>query len=332
VNLGGAPPVLDQNFEPSPAATCTTLNTGTTVTLLRASGGITGSLVVNGQPITQGGSATEPILNYCNEPEANAIIHYNANSITATIAGAPVASTTAPKITGTATVGNTLTVSDNGSWTAVPAPSYSYKWESCSGGICSPISGATSSSYTLTSAELGKTVEVQVTATNSYGSASALSNSLGPVTGTTSSAGGSSGGGSSGGGSGGTTISGALRAQIRADLRHLGHPHGRRAVLLMLKRGYYRTRFHARARGTLSDVWRTTVRTGHGKHARRHTFVVARATVHAKAGRRVSVKIHLTAAGRRLLRRHLLSLHITARERFLVAGSGWISVTARFTL
>ena len=62
--LGGATLSLYQN-EQTPYTSCNTLTPGATVTLLSASGGITGSLVVGGQTITRGGSATEPITNEC---------------------------------------------------------------------------------------------------------------------------------------------------------------------------------------------------------------------------------------------------------------------------
>ena len=74
------------------------------------------------------------------------------------------------------TVGDTLT-SSTGTWTGGPAPTYSYQWLANG----SAISGATSSSYTLTSAEVGKTITLAVTATNTYGNATADSNAIGPV-------------------------------------------------------------------------------------------------------------------------------------------------------
>ncbi len=172
--LGGATLSLYQN-EQTPYTTCNALTPGATVTLLSASRGITGSLVVGSQTITRGGSATEPITNECAGSTATAIISYNANSITATIAGAPaVVSGQAPQISGVTTVGDTLTAS-TGTWTGGPAPTYRYQWLANG----SAISGATNSSYTLTSAEAGKTITVAVTATNTYGSATADSNASG---------------------------------------------------------------------------------------------------------------------------------------------------------
>jgi hypothetical protein len=92
---------------------------------------------------------------------------------------APV-NTSPPSISGTAKQGDTLTAS-NGSWSGSPT-SYLYQWQDCtSSSSCSNISGATSSSYTLQSSDVGKTIDVVVTATNSGGSASATSAQTGSV-------------------------------------------------------------------------------------------------------------------------------------------------------
>ncbi|HEX3688932.1 MAG TPA: hypothetical protein VHV28_04520, partial [Solirubrobacteraceae bacterium] len=81
----------------------------------------------------------------------------------------------APQISGTATQGQTLTT-DNGSWLDGPT-SYSYQWQDCNtnGSSCANISGATSDSHVLMGSDVGKTVRVVVTASNSGGSASATS-------------------------------------------------------------------------------------------------------------------------------------------------------------
>ncbi len=85
----------------------------------------------------------------------------------------PPANTVLPVISGSAQQGQTLTVS-NGSWTNSPS-SYSYQWQRCTSS-CSPISGATSSSYTAQAADLGDTLKATVTASNNGGSGSATSN------------------------------------------------------------------------------------------------------------------------------------------------------------
>ena len=93
---------------------------------------------------------------------------------TTTTVPAP-ANTNAPTISGTARDGTTLTAS-NGSWSGKPS-SYAYRWERCdnAGGACATISGATSKQYTVTSADVGHDLRVEVTATNAGGSGSATS-------------------------------------------------------------------------------------------------------------------------------------------------------------
>src|SRR5205085_488865 len=88
-------------------------------------------------------------------------------------ASAP-ASVAAPSLTGSAAVGQTVTVSP-GSWSGSPPPSFTYQWLECDsgGGSCQPISGATNSGYTVTAADVGFTLEALVTAANSAGSAAA---------------------------------------------------------------------------------------------------------------------------------------------------------------
>lgn len=87
-------------------------------------------------------------------------------------AGSPVIAQ-APVILGTPRVGQTLSAT-TGSWTAFPAPTgYAYVWKADG----SAISGATAASYVLTSAEAGKVITVEVTATNSVGASAAAPSS-----------------------------------------------------------------------------------------------------------------------------------------------------------
>jgi hypothetical protein len=72
-----------------------------------------------------------------------------------------------PAITGTATVGQVLTCS-TGTFTGDATITYAYQW--FAGGVA--ISGANASTFTLTSAQLGKVITARVTATNASGSAS----------------------------------------------------------------------------------------------------------------------------------------------------------------
>lgn len=84
--------------------------------------------------------------------------------------GNPPVNTVAPAITGTAEVGETLSV-NNGTFTGDATITYSYQWYA--GG--SAISGATSSTIDLTSTQLGKIITARVTAVNGAGTAFAFS-------------------------------------------------------------------------------------------------------------------------------------------------------------
>jgi hypothetical protein len=86
-------------------------------------------------------------------------------------------STAAPTVTGTPAHGQTLTAT-TGTWTNSPT-GFSYEWQRCSaaGSSCTPIAGATGSSYTPTAADVGDTLEVTVTATNTDGSSATATSS-----------------------------------------------------------------------------------------------------------------------------------------------------------
>lgn len=84
--------------------------------------------------------------------------------------------TVAPVVSGTATVGQTLSTT-NGTWSGVGTITYAYQW--LDDGVA--ISGATSNTYTLTAAEEGGFITCRVTATDDNGSTAATSNSVGPV-------------------------------------------------------------------------------------------------------------------------------------------------------
>jgi hypothetical protein len=103
------------------------------------------------------------------------------SAVTAAVkpAAAPPALVSAPAISGTARVQATLTAS-TGTWANAPT-SYAYQWQRCGagGGGCANIAAATTGTYVLVAADLGRTVRVRVTASNHYGSSSASS----PVTG-----------------------------------------------------------------------------------------------------------------------------------------------------
>ena len=104
-----------------------------------------------------------------------------ASAATATVTAAAPANTAVPAISGTAKEGQLLTAT-TGTWTGSATIAYAYQWQSCTGSTCTAISGATSSTYRLLSAQVGKTIKVVVTATNSAGNAAATSAATATVT------------------------------------------------------------------------------------------------------------------------------------------------------
>jgi hypothetical protein len=96
------------------------------------------------------------------------------------ITTAPV-NTQPPEVSGTTAAGSTLSAS-SGNWRGSTPMSLAYEWRRCNGGVCSSVAGANGTGYILTSADLGATLEVSVTASNRAGSATATSTETAVVT------------------------------------------------------------------------------------------------------------------------------------------------------
>ena len=108
----------------------------------------------------------------------------NATSAaTATVTAATPVNIAVPAITGTAKDGQTLT-STTGTWTGTTPLTYVRQWRRCdsAGANCTDISGATATTYVLAAADVGKTIRVVLTASNTAGNASATSIATATVT------------------------------------------------------------------------------------------------------------------------------------------------------
>ena len=81
----------------------------------------------------------------------------------------PPVSSSPPSISGSPSIGQTLTET-HGVWTNSPT-AYTYQWEDCdpTGQSCSQVSGATGPTYTVTAADVGQTIRVQEVASNPGG-------------------------------------------------------------------------------------------------------------------------------------------------------------------
>jgi len=120
---------------------------------------------------------------------ANTTATYNSalTATTNTSVGAPApvpAPVAAVSITGTTVDKSTLTADTSGS-TGGAASSTTYQWSRATtvGGSYSNISGATKSTYVLTSSDIGRYLKVKATLTNTGGSSSATSAATSVVTG-----------------------------------------------------------------------------------------------------------------------------------------------------
>ena len=84
-----------------------------------------------------------------------------------------------PIISGTINVGDTLTVTNNGTWIGDSPITYTYQWLRNG----ADIGGEVNSTYLLTALDVGTNISCRVTGTNACGFANATSNALGPIVG-----------------------------------------------------------------------------------------------------------------------------------------------------
>jgi hypothetical protein len=107
--------------------------------------------------------------------DAQVLENYNSTMQTYGYSPPTPANSAVPTISGTTTFGQVLTTT-NGTWSNSPT-SYQYQWSraSSSGGTYADITGETSTTYTLTAADVGKYLKATVTAIKPGVSASATS-------------------------------------------------------------------------------------------------------------------------------------------------------------
>jgi hypothetical protein len=251
--------------------------------------------------------------------------------------------TAVPKISGTAEAGQKLTES-HGSWIPKSPASYSYQWQDCdaSGATCSAIAGATSQTYTPTSADVGHTVRVLESATSAGTTSSPASSGATEVVTAGSSTGGSSGGsnggsggsnggsGGSNGGSGGSNggSNGSVNlssSRIRGLLLKVLAVHGKAGTIRgVLKHAGYSFKFAAPAPGRLVMAWYSAPK--HGKK-----ILVATVTLVFHNTGPATAKIVLTDAGRRVLS-GTRRMKLTVKGSFAPAGGRAVSASRQITL
>jgi hypothetical protein len=108
-------------------------------------------------------------------------------TVTQSTTTGPLRNTAEPSISGTPTVGRTLSAS-TGTWAGQTPITFTYQWVRCNadGGLpdgsnCESISGATTSSYILSSTDVGRPLRVRVTASNSLGTQTVASNATNAI-------------------------------------------------------------------------------------------------------------------------------------------------------
>ena len=200
---------------------------------------------------------------------------------------------TPPSISGPAIVGRVLQATA-GTWSGTAPIAYAYQWQSCAR-TCSGIAGATRSTYTLTRANRGRTVKVVVTASNAAGTAQATSAATGPV------------------------AAAVSPAQMRTLLARLTPAGGAARIPALLRHGGYAARVTAPANGRLVIAW-------YARHV-----LVAHVTATVRNHQITSVRITLTAAGRRRLR-GAPKLQLRAAGRLVQEGAGTVSAVRTFVV
>ena len=208
-----------------------------------------------------------------------------------------------PVISGTATIGQTLSTS-TGAWSGSPPISYAYQWEVCDPS-CRHIVGATTSSFTLTKSQASDRVSVVVTASNSVGSAQATSSEVGPV-----------------------IPAGPTVAQVNAALTKALSAFNRGVKLAsLLKSGGFRVAFTAPSAGRLVLAWYflpkgASLPGGESRSAKKPTakpVLVAIARVTFRRAGKVTPRVALTGRGRQLLK-NATQVRLTVEATFVPIG------------
>ena len=208
-------------------------------------------------------------------------------------------------ISGATTAGQTLTGSP-GAWSGTPPVSFSYQWERCTGS-CSPIAGATSSSYTLTRTDVRAKIALVVTATNSAGSAHATSAQVGPV-----------------------KSAGPTPHQVKAALVKALKRSAKASIRQLLGSNADTLAFSAPSPGRLAISWYLVPKGHHRPKATQRLRVAAANVIIRKTGT-LKVRITLTGSGRRVLERSS-HLKLAANAAFTPAGGTTTNATMSVTL
>ena len=221
--------------------------------------------------------------------------------------GSVPTNTAAPTISGTAAPGVVLT-EGHGSWTGNPT-TFALQWQRCdgAGARCAPIAGETRSSYTVRPGDVGHAIRVQETAGNAAGSGT-------PAT---------------------SSATAAVAAHLVAGLasalaRDLG-PSGMTASLsALLRAGSLALAVSSPEPGSVAVRWVDGVPSATARTAAARSTVLAAGSQRITAGKASTLRLVLTAAGKRFLATSRGRAKITAQGTFTPKGAR--PVTASRTL
>jgi hypothetical protein len=241
-----------------------------------------------------------------------------------------------PTISGTPIQGQTLT-EVHATWSTPPA-SYAYQWSRCnsSGKDCESIEKATTQSYRLTAADVGSTIRVGESATDSAGAVTPAQSE--PTAVVKAPTGGEHQGESGGGGStppgsccGAPAHGSPVAIKLLLDRQLV--PSGRTAsISQLLKHGGLHMSFKLPEAGTLVVQWYFVPRGAKlARKTQEKPVLVAAGRATFKTGGTLSVAIKLTAQGRKLLR-HASRLDLEARGTFAPKGAASVSASKKFAL
>jgi len=216
----------------------------------------------------------------------------------------PPAHTSPPTISGSTVEGQTLMAS-TGTWSGTTPISFADQWQRCSSS-CSNITQATGSTYTLATADVGLRVRVVVTATNTDGSALAISSEIGPIA--------------------------PSSAHIKASLTGQITPHGKAAgIAALMKNQGYALSFTALSAGNVVIDWYYLPNGAHLASGKPKPVLVAVGKATFTRAGTLKITIKLTANGKRMLK-HTKRLTLTAKGTFTPTAQHALVSTKRFTL
>ncbi len=244
----------------------------------------------------------------------------SADSAAVRVAGVSPKDVVAPSITGSASLGATITC-EHGLWEGAPPPAFSYQWYR--EGV--PIAGATEATHTIESADQGHLLACVVTAFNVQGSSQAEStNALAvvarkveenkevlddpPSTG---------------------HPKPTVTAVHDAFLSQLPHELAEAKLKAVRKSSSYSLGFTAPGAGHFELEWYVKVM---GPHKRLRRVVVARAALTYTKEARSAIHLLLTKEGKRLLKPPVTRIKLNVEAIFKITGGSTVTWSETFTL